>query len=359
MDFYIIYRFVAIAAVLATPLLFERRHFAQLRPFRTLLLLSLLATYGYGMSRYWGVDFGNYTRAFLGEPYIIPEIGFQCLTSIFLFFSLSLTNMIQLIGVVSVYSLYRVSKKFEISFLFLFLIYFLHLAVVRDFAQLRIGFALSICLLAFCSESSMKKIFLYILALAFHKVSFAFILPLLLSHKISTYRDPALRNTLILLLIVAAIIPAIFLEYLVFLDERIYLYMVWDKPGYGQPVDSWSGLYFQVLLLIICLWGYYKFKQASIHVGVQYMRLFTYLQLIGVVVFIFFSEYAAFSARLSNVLCSLYPIAIAFIMKLEYMKGHSIIDRFSKVAVAQSLQLTLLLRPGSDFILKYAKVWPM
>ena len=124
---------------------------------KALIVLVVGATYLIGMIRQFGVDYGEYLPAFYEDSSQIPDIGFRLLMFLFSSVGLPFEIMMLFMGLLNLLSLRRVAKYFDVSFVLLLVLYFLHLAVVRDFAQLRVGFALTIALLSVTLSGNLKR----------------------------------------------------------------------------------------------------------------------------------------------------------------------------------------------------------
>ena len=105
------------------------------------------------MLRSGGVDVENYRYSFEeGYEFGISDPGFRYLIDIFNMLNLPLECLFLFVGCFAIIALYRVSNFFKVDKVLLFLLFFFHLFVVRDFAQLRVGLAVYFAFLGLTSK---------------------------------------------------------------------------------------------------------------------------------------------------------------------------------------------------------------
>ena len=265
------------------------------------------------MLRSDGVDIPNYRYSFEeGYEFGISDPGFRYLIDIFNFFHLPLETLFFFVGCIAIIALRRVSFFFKVDQVLLFLLFFFHLFVVRDFAQLRVGLAIYFAFLGLTSKKFVKTL-LYLLAISTHLTSIIFIFGYEGSSWVSKFRSLRKRLFLLIIGVISIIIVGKMISYLSFLDWRIETYLKWDKEGYGAKVNSMGIVYLHIFLIAITLF----FRRSSINCF--FIRALLYIEVLTIVAFISFSDYAIFAFRLSNVLSSLYPVLILLIPLLLYL----------------------------------------
>ena len=256
-----------------------------------------------GMSRSSGIDIDNYRRFYDQNSSDIFDPGFSFLVNISKFLNLGFEGFIFCIGVLNAFLYIRISKFFQVNYGILLLILMLHLFIVRDFSQFRVGLAVAIIIYSFTYKSNLKYLG-YLIGLSIHITS-AVLLALLV------YYDLFLKNKYsfvrILFPFVCIFIAGLFIEYLGAIDPRIDIYLNWNREGYGDPVSDFKQPIFILFLLIMHLY-FFRVKLFS-------SDLFIFCYLCALLTFISFSEYAIFSYRLSNIAISLYPITLAKIFE--------------------------------------------
>ena len=184
-----------------------------------------------------------------------------------------------------------ISKKFNASYGIVLGILILHLMIVRDFAQLRVGLAINITLYAYFINNRIKYV-LYVFAGTIH-FSCLVLAGLLISYKIFMNSK---RFYIKCIPFIGVVVLGSSLSILSQLDPRIELYMNYDRAGYGQPVSNFNQLFFVVYFLV--------FSIISTDVN---KSLFIYSFALAFLIFLSFSSVSIFSYRLTNVALSLYP----------------------------------------------------
>jgi len=336
------YYFAALAGVAAVPFMFSGRQFDRYVLPRTLATALLIVIYFLGMTRVAGVDFVNYQYAYDVDPTFIPEIGFRALLIIFRSLGLPLTFLLLFIGLVDLFALRRVSRHFGVSFVLLLVLWFLHIVVVRDLAQIRIGLAISVVMIGLTASLRSSKFSFYVLGGSIHYSVLLFIIAYEVCVFVANIDRARMRHRLVFGMIAGTLILGQALKVLSFLDPRIELYMQWEQSGYGRAVESYGSLvlhFVVVILAVITRRNWQRPGQA---------RALLYLQLVGMSSFIALSATSIFAFRLSNALLSLYPILLlmscaALRIRLGGRPAHAAAAGITMMVMC----CALLLRPGS------------
>lgn len=344
MSYIALYYFVAMTAILSIPAFIQIRNYKDWKEFRTFVLFCLTLMYAAGMSRTAGVDIGVYFYAFEHDYKIIPDIGFQIIIIVFNYLGLPFLVMMLAIGAVNYFAVYRLARYYGVSFGLLYIIWFLHSVIVRDFSQLRISLAVSIAMLGIISAPKKIKLGFYIVSVSVHISAIVFILVYEACKIVSTVRS--VRRQMILILIISVIIISIgsMLPHFDFLDERITVYLNWEEEGYGNPVGSLTLLYFHALVVMLSICFY------PVWSGDQRLRALFYMEILGIVSFIALSDYSIFAFRLSHLIFTLYPILIISIITGVGQK-RSRYTGMTSILLLWFFSFILVIRPGSIDIL--------
>ncbi|MFL0799722.1 MAG: EpsG family protein [Agarilytica sp.] len=310
--------------------------------------MFIIAVYLFGMLRKDGVDIDNYLMAYYDDVTHIPDVGFQYLMLVFKTMHLPFEAMMLCIACINLYALRRVSTYYSVSFGLVLVIWFLHIAVVRDFAQLRSSVAISVALIGVTSRHGGVRWALYACAFSFHFTATIFIFCFELCSRITRIRGTFLRTAAIAGVSFSILALGYMLPFLGFLDERVEIYLSWQKEGYGAKVSSFGSLLlnFVILAAAIC---YRRQWQSN-----EKLRVLFYMQLLGVAVFVGFAGFAIFAFRLSAMVLALYPVLIASVIQMSIgldREGGRAIKALEKGTILLCFAAMLLLRPNTLFIL--------
>lgn len=340
------YYFAALLAIASVPVFLGRNTDVARRGARYLVVMIVLLVYMAGMLRADGVDLEQYRFVFEVNHEEIPDVGFRWFMAIFKTFGLPFEVMMLVIGVSSIFSIRRLANYFNVSFGLLLILWFLHIAVVRDFAQFRSGFALALAVLGLTSKRGYAKVGWYLAALSCHLTASVFISAYEYCRWVAHLKNRHVRSILVAGAACVVLFAGILLPNLAFVDDRVSLYLLWEKDGYGLPVSSYGLLIFQSLVLFVVSSLLYKYKDSA------KTNSLWYLQLIGVATFIGFRDYAIFSFRIANLILSLYPvILLVAISGINLKIGDRHAGRLTAIAVVMFFAFLLLLRPSSTYIL--------
>jgi EpsG family len=339
-------------AVAIMPLYFRPVRSQDANYLRLLSITLMIVLYVAGLLRTEGVDFEVYRENYNNPQYenIIPDLGYQALMEVFRALGLPFHFLIVFIGLVSVAALQRLARHFDIDLAMLILIWLLHLAVVRDLAQTRIGLAFSIAAFGLTATKKRNRGGLYLLAISMHLSSIVFVLAYELCRFAARRPTPRSRNLMVGVMGAVIFIAAVSLSKLAFLDERISLYLAWDATGYGAPVESYGTLFLHAFVLLV---GYVCRRHWQ---DKPEIRAIYFMECLGVLTFVAFSDVAIFAFRLSNLLFSLYPVALLYSLSREQEQGRRASGPgFFSVLTLYASATILLVRPGSFSVLEAIK----
>jgi EpsG family len=307
-----------------------------------LVIAIISSAYLLAMARQDGIDYSSYVSAYYTKYPEIPDIGFNLFMSLFRVAELNFELMIITIGIVTLVSLRRVSCFFSVNYSLVLFVYFMHFAIVRDFAQLRSGFAVALILCALTLPNATKKWALYMVGGSMHYS----VIPLIIAYefcvytaKLSSYK---IQIAYLVIMVVLLMFFSASLDQLSFIDARIEIYRSWDAENYGSPVSQFSSVLFQAFLLIM-----FYFARLSWYLDPK-IRAVAYLQIIGIIFFIAFKDVAIIAFRVSGAILSLYPVLVVYtLMNFRFrVFGHSI-GRLFSAYIFVILSFILLFRPGS------------
>lgn len=344
MSYLTLYYFTAMLAMFFIPAFIPSRTYKDWRGLRAFILLLVTIVYAAGMMRTAGVDLENYIHAFDYDYELIPDIGFQVIIKFFKSLGLPFTGMILAIGAVNYFAVLLLARHYSVSIGLLVILWFLHIVVVRDFANLRSSLAISIAIFGITATSKKRTLGFYVGCISVHMSAAVFVLVYEACKMVSKIRS--VRCQWILILIGSAIITSIglTLPQLSFLDQRIELYLNLHEDGYGNEVDSFGLLALHGLIVVLSI-AFYRFWW-----GDQRLRALFYMELVGIVSFISLSGHAIFAFRLTNLILSLYPVLLLSIVKGIGLKRNRYVGLMS-ILFLWLFSLALILRPGSSEIL--------
>ena len=222
-------------------------------------------------------------------------------------------------------------------------IYLLHLAIVRDLSQSRIGLAVALYLLGQTSHRPLAKAALYVCAASMHITVVVLMFTWTFVRLTSRLKPSRQIIAVYLPLALFALFGVRLLDIASGIDPRIEIYLSWDDVGYGAPLESFGALGRGVLVVAVYLAASRKFR------GLQ-LRDYVVMELAGAAILIGFAQFSIFAARLSNVAISMYPIGLGIVAvayrcrpAVRRSVGYGVAAR---LAIAATMA-TLLIRPGS------------
>lgn len=353
-DFKTLYYITATISIVVVSSFIPGKSFKIYLELRTILVLLIISIYIVGMARIKGVDMDNYLYAFEYDPTLIPDFGFQYLMQLFSFFQFSFVDLMFLIAIINLFALKRLATHFKVSFGLLLILWFLHIAVVRDFAQLRSSLAISLAIIGFTSKINILKYLFYFISSTIHLTSIVFIIAYEVCVKTSRFRSNSIQWFLMGIFSLVILVGGISLQHLGFIDDRIDLYLEWDEDGYGTRVSSYGTILLHLFILILAI-----FSRKYWYGKVEIRSLF-YLEILGLITFISLMNYQIFAFRLSNLILSLYPVFFLAIMKAnvnDRNDNNKIIKNNFFPHIYQKLILIffailLIVRPGSLSIIE-------
>ncbi|MAZ79974.1 MAG: hypothetical protein CMD72_04435 [Gammaproteobacteria bacterium] len=269
------------------------------KAFSQILVVLVLPLYLLGTYRSSGIDVQNYRNIFEASSNDMFDPGYLALINISKFSGFSFEIFLFSLGVLSSLFYFRISKYFSVRYGILLLILMVHIFIVRDYSQLRIGLAVAIVLFSYTYSGKFKYIG-YFFGASIHLTSVVLIGLVIYYELILKNRLTFFRLIFPLLIIFLA---GYFINYLGMVDPRIELYLNWDRAGYGAKATDFKQPLFIVFIIMFHI---YFFRKSLYEID-----LFTFTYLASLIIFFSFSDFAIFSSRLSNVAMSLYPITIA------------------------------------------------
>ena len=312
---------------------------------RLVIYLSLISVYILGMSRSKGVDHGTYRANFDGLVKNIYDPGYVMITDFLNFLNIPFELALVLFGLISVISIFKISRYFNVYFFPLFFIYFAHLFVGTDFSQLRTGLAVSIATFAFVSNAKFRYP-LYFLAGSIHLTVLSFILIAEYARFIVTIRSSLIRSIGIIICVIGLFLVGKYLYLFSFLNERIDIYVKGfysTYEGSGAPVHSYiQPLFHTAILVPFLLFRRFLEKDSK-------LDMLILIQLFGISTFFAFSDNGIFAYRLTSTILCLYPVLILYSYNMIANQVNLVKRRktllFSALIIA--LLPILVFRPGA------------
>ena len=184
-----------------------------------------------------GVDVDNYEGCMKMIRFI--DVGFYLLMAPFKLLGLPLEFFFFSIGLINIFLVYQIVKTLKLDFGIVFFILLLHLIIIRDFAQVRVGLAINLALYSYFCMSRGRYIG-YLIASSIHLS--VVVLPIIFTLYTFTSAQLLLSGRMLVSVLVW---PLIFinLSLLANVDPRIEIYMTWQRPGYGEEVNSFAQPY--------------------------------------------------------------------------------------------------------------------
>jgi hypothetical protein len=293
----------------------------RFRPYLSgLLFFQISLIYLYGTYRFSGADYANYMIAYQ-TPFggFILEPGINLINLIFQYLGFSFQATMTFIGLVSLYAIIVQARYFSVSVGILAFFYFIHLFIVRDYAQLRVGLGIALFLIAICKEGKFK-IFLILVSLTMH-FTILFLLFIYLSANIFERSRKQVKFLIFIIFTAVLFLISKGLGSLAFIDPRIEIYLSWNEIGYGASVHSFSQLFFAVFVTMVAFWNYKLYGEYPFII---------WTPLFAVVTFIAFREQAIFAFRLTHIALAFYPI----ILGIAITKNPNIYEKLSIALIA-------------------------
>jgi hypothetical protein len=340
MNYSIVYYIGVIISILFIPAFISGAAYRKYIELRSFVFLLLLILYFAGMSRSAGVDMANYIYAFEFEPELIPDIGFQFIIAFYKSLGFPFIMLMLSIGAINLSAILRLARYYNLSVGLLIIFWILHIVVVRDFSQLRVSLAISLAIIGITSKSSMSKWVLYVMSISVHSSLLVFLLAYESCKAVSLVQSIRKQWLLISIKSMVVVYVSVMLPQLGFIDDRIEIYLSWNEEGYGAEVTSFGSLILHALIVLFSVFFYSRWSND------HRLRTIFYMEILGIVTFISFSNYAIFAFRLSSLVFSLYPVLILSIIKSVEMR-HNKYSTLLSLMLLWFFTLILILRPGS------------
>ena len=308
------------------------------------IIFPILFIYILGMFRSKGVDHGTYRRNYDGIIDNMADPGYVMITDFLSAIHIPFQLAIVLFGVVSVISIIKLSKFFNIHFFPLFFLYFAHLFVGSDFSQLRIGLAMSVAAIAFVSNYKYRYV-LYLLSGSIHLTILSFIFIAEYANLLVRIRSNIIKSLGIIVCILMLFLVGKYLYLFSFIDDRIDIYIKGfysNHEGYGAPVHSYiQPLFHTAILIPFLLFRKYLNQDPKLEALVL-------IQIFGIANFFAFSDNGIFAYRLTSVILSLYPVLILYTYNIianqvDFVKR---LDAYFFLGLIVCLLPLLIFRPG-------------
>lgn len=301
--------------------------------------------------RFNGVDFINYSSSFLGLGSRVPDSGYQLIEETFGSLGLGVYSIYLLSSILTIFVLVKYAQRLNLNTAFIFLMYMSHLAIVRDFAHIRIGIAINIFLLLMLYWES-KYFFRYIvfilIASSIHIACVIFILPFLLQ-RVSTYMSSL---SFAVIFICAALVAkyAILDTLLSAIPSARFDYLV-AGGGYKNIVGIGLNFIFQLIVTT----GFWLTIIRGRKVP-SLTRFMFFCQICGLLSIFVLSDFGHLAARLGNVLFSFYPfmLLLTFVEVQKNLEGE--LKLLLKIVFSSLFVLSLYARDTVTGILEVTRI---
>lgn len=344
MNYTIVYYIGVIISILHIPAFISSSSYGKYIENRSFVFLLLLILYFAGMSRSSGVDMANYIYAYEVDPELMPDIGFRFIIAFYKSLGFPFAMLMLSIGAINLWAILRLARYYNLSVGLLMIFWILHIVVVRDFSQLRISLAISLAIIGITSKSTMPKWLIYAMSISVHSTSLAFVLAYESCKAVSLVQSARKQWLLISVISMVIVYVSVMLPQLGFIDDRIEIYLSWNEEGYGAEVSSFGSLFLHALIVLFSMFFYSRW--ANDH----RLRTLLYMEILGILTFISFSNYAIFAFRLSSLVFSIYPVLILSIIKSVEVR-HNKYSTLLSLMLLWFFTLVLILRPGSAEII--------
>lgn len=340
--FAFLYASGCVAAGLSVILRLTLGHSFAIRLTTAFALLLFVGVYLVGMSRIGGVDFENYSDAFTGQGQQIPDIGYATATGLVKAAGFEFPFFLLLQGLFTIFALISAARSQRADVVVAVGVYLVHLAIVRDMSQSRIGLAVAIFLLGLSADRRSLKIAIYLIAMSVHLTTAVLILMWIFSIKASKAKDVLSITGFMIVIVMIGAEGSRLIDLLSIIDPRVNFYILLDEEGYGAPLSSFASL-IRVAPLILAYALYFRATRDT------KILPYIYLELAGAAILIGFADYSIFAARLSNLAASLYPLGIGIVtqgIRRRKIRKHKL-SLFGSIALITVTLLVVILRPGS------------
>ncbi len=279
--------------------------------------------------RYDNPDWENYTIMYdeiaSGSGFGSLDIGFNLLCKLLSAISTSPVLMFLTVAILSTGFNLESFKKYSPYFLICVLYYFVHLYVLKDMIQIRAGLASAICLFSirFLNQQRYRKfVFIWLIAITMHMSAFVWGLVLVL-HLLKWSRQ-TLTFTLVISLLIGLVYPLGQIIKMIAggIDERLDAYISYGDGGYAAELGVFTNMAtIKSLLVAGCLLIFYK----RLELINGYFRTLCYAYMAGTCWLLLFNDFAIIGARMSNILFSVEPVLISYLVFLFSKRSRWII----------------------------------
>lgn len=313
------------------------------------LLWCLLALFaGFRMDN---PDWSNYKEGFtnliLGKGDGFADIGFNYLCRFVLLLIPHPLAAFLFVACLSTALNVNSFKKYSPVFLICILYYFVHLYVLKEMIQIRAGLASALCVFGvrYLSEEKYRKSLLIIaLAISIHLSSIIWLLVVIMQ---KVKPSPAfLRKFTLVSLIFGLLYPlGKIVKTFVGIDERLSAYIAYGDGGYAASLGIFSNLATVKSLVILTLMFYF-YKHFERY---KYFQVLLYAYTLGTCWLMLFNDFAIIGARMSNILLSVEPVLVSYILLVFTSKSRWIV--LTMIVCIAYAMLTLNMAP--DKIIPY------
>jgi len=259
-----------------------------------------------------GADLNTYKMEYVSGGISILDVGYIFIIKVFNSIGVPFSAFLLFCNLFVFYSIFVISRKLQVSYGFVFLVYLLHLFLVRDLAHLRTSLAVAFIFIGFGKRIYISVIF-YFIAVSIHTTMLPLIGAILLSGVAQNWIIHKFKILIILLLpfgvllqgVVSSVIDIVGM---ISARARVYGKLFQQSNEYEIKITL---VYFVVVTIIS--WLMLPKKES----GSLVARTLC-VNILGLYFYAVFGGVPEIGPRVFNVLMSFYPIQLAYILDLYY-----------------------------------------
>ncbi len=285
-----------------------------------------------------GIDYESYLWNYNHNNREIFDIGYSLLAGFFYDLGFEYNLYLLFTHLFGLTTILYVCRKYNASTLIVMYFFAIHVWVVKDYSQTRIGLASYVIIWAFVVDRRYLKILIGLLAVSIHltmAIVFGYVIVSILFQG-STSRLIICGTVIVLF--------SLMLQKLAFLDPRVEIYLNWNSNGYGAPVQSYSILVFSFLLLLFAK----LFSEGSGPIEKHFLEMIV----ISIVTYFAFYKYAIFANRISSTFLVLYPFVLGICFQKLVREKAPTTMLVSKFLIFFLLALAPFMRSNSSYIVE-------
>lgn len=325
-------------------------------------LIGLIALFLFGLIsfRVSGADLQTYKMEYLSGGVSILDVGYLFTIRVFNSINVPFPFFLLFCNLFIFYSLFAASRKFGVSFGFVFFVYILHLFIVRDLAHLRTSLAIAFIFLGF-NGKPIKSLSFYLIAASIHISTLPLIGAILILRLVNNWVIAKFKLLIILLIPTGLLLQSIIwnlIDIAGIVSSRIRVYGKLSQQTNEYELNM-TLIYF--VIITVLFWLMLPKKESGSLIAKTLC-----LNIFGLYFYTVFGGVPEIGPRIFNVLMSFYPFQLAYILDLYYKSSDGAEIKtscsFLKRRVIRSsfliiLMIPLVFRQDSYQLLEKVKFW--